>query len=142
MTTRLFSIARLARLAVPASLAVLAALAGCGGNDDSVRPRRIYTVTYSLNISGESSVSEVTYYGGGQYITWDNPPNGWSLQFPVGDGNTVSATAFGSAKSGSIVLYMRVEREGTDPVVMQDECSESQGTATICNLDTGEVKLK
>jgi hypothetical protein len=111
-------------------------------DDPAVEERRLYGVSYSLNISGESTVSQVTFYGSGQDNTINNPPDGWSVQITVGDGNVVSASASGTAKNGAIILTMRVIPVSGDQIVKQDECSESEGTPTACALATEGVSLK
>ena len=107
---------------------------GCGDDDNGVEPRRIYTLTYSLNVTGESSVDWVEYTLGGQDFRLDNPADGWSAQFPGGDGQSVGATAVGTVKNGAIVLFMTATTTGRDSITGQDECNESAGTPTICQL--------
>jgi len=116
-------------------------ICGCGGDDDGVQPRRIYTLTYSLNITGESSVDWVEYTLGGQDVRLDSPADGWSLEFPGGDGQSVGASAVGTVKNGSIVLFMTATTSGRDSISGQDECHESAGTPTICQLVIPKVTL-
>jgi hypothetical protein len=114
---------------------------GCGGDDNTVEPRRIYQLSYSLNITGESSVDEVTYTIGGNDVTLSNPTDGWSLQIDAGDGQSVGASALGTAKNGEIILFMIATSTGASPIAGQDQCSESAGTPTSCQLDIPKVKL-
>ena len=107
--------------------------------DEGVDPGYVYTVTYSLYISGESSVDQVTYYFNGSNTTAHNPSSGWSAKFTVGGGHTVSASATGTAKNGVIWLYMRVSPEPGDDVVRIGKCGAL--VQAPCSLSTGGVKL-
>jgi hypothetical protein len=120
------------------SLVVLAS--GCGG-DDPADPRREYTLTYSLNITGESSVDQVTYTVGGRDVTLNDPTDGWALQIAAGDGQSVGASAEGTVKNGEIILYLSAVTSGRSPITGQDECSESAGISTVCSLDIPKVTL-
>ena len=123
------------------SALAIAMLLACS-DEEVVEPRNVYTVTYSLNIAGESSVDQVTYYFSGRNTTATHPSDGWSIQMQAGDGQTVSASATGTVKNGHILLYMRVDPDNGDPTERQDECSESAGIPTMCSLSTGGVKLE
>jgi hypothetical protein len=114
---------------------------GCE-EEDTAEARRIYTVSYSLNVTGESSVESLSYQGGGQEITIENPEDGWSKQFPGGNGQTISASAVGTAKNGRIVIYMRADIDNRTPVEEQAECEESEGIPKVCSLSTPEVSLE
>ncbi|MCK5619947.1 MAG: hypothetical protein KAJ17_11125 [Candidatus Krumholzibacteria bacterium] len=116
-------------------------LAGCGNDDNGVEPRRVYDVVYSLNITGESTVDQVTYTVGGKDVTLSNPTDGWSIEIEAGDGHSVGASAQGTVKNGEIVLFMRATSAGKSPITRIDECSESAGTPTICSLDIPKVTL-
>ena len=132
---------REARILLLAVVSVFMLLwSGCG-DDTEVPVRRIYTVTYSLNITGESSVDHVTYVGGGKDIVFDNPTDGWSEQFPAGDGQLVGASAVGTVKNGAIILYMRADITGQVPITGQDECSNSEASGVHCALDIPKVRL-
>ena len=133
MTIRIF-VSGLKRMAILSALLFLVLLAGCGSDDDPVQPRTTYTLTYSINVTGESTVDWVEYTRGGQDVRLDNPSDGWTVQFPGGDGQPVGATAVGTVKNGSIVLFMTATTGGRPPINGQDECQESVGTATICQL--------
>ena len=107
-----------------------------------VEPRSVYTVTYSLNISGESTEDYVTYFFSGRTATATNPTDGWSIEVEAGDGATVSASAEGAVKNGHIILYMSVDPTTGNAIERQDECNESAGLPTLCDLSTGDVKLQ
>lgn len=114
--------------------------AGCG-EDDPVEPRREYKLTYSLNITGESSVDQVTYTFGGKDVTLNDPVDGWSTQITAGEGQSVGASADGTVKNGTIILFMRATSSGVSPIEGQDQCEESAGTATNCPLEIPKVTL-
>lgn len=124
------------------TLALALCVTGCGNDDNGVDARRIYQVTYSLNITGESTVNSVTYRGGGQSFSVDDPVDGWTISFPGGNGQMIGASADGMAKNGQIVLYMRADPEaGGSPIIHDDSCEEREGNATACALSTAEVVL-
>ena len=134
-------ITRGTRVFLLALLSVLVVLPNGCGDDTEVPERRIYTVTYSLNVTGESSVDQIIYVGGGQDIVFDNPTNGWSVQIPGADGQLIGAIALGTVKNGAIIMYMSAEIAGEAPITGEDECSESAGVETICSLDIPMVRL-
>ena len=113
---------------------------GCG-NDNTTEGRTIYTLTYSLDITGESSVDSVTYTLGGGDVTKHNPTDGWLVQFPGGDGQRVGASAFGTVKNGTIMLDMSAVTSGSAPITGHDECTESAGIAQPCSLVIDKVTL-
>jgi len=123
------------------ALIFILALSACE-EEPVIEPRNVYTVTYSLNIAGESTVDQVTYYFSGRNATASNPTDGWSVEIQAGDGHTVSASASGTVKNGHIILFMRVDPATGDPAERQDECNESAGVATRCDVSTGGVELE
>jgi hypothetical protein len=127
-------------LAIAGSIAALIGLGGCG-KDNPEDARTIYTLTYSLNITGESTVDSVTYTLGGGDVTQQNPADGWSVQFPGGDGQNVGASADGTVKNGSIILTMSAVTPGAAPITGEDECTDVTGIDTACNLVIPKVTL-
>jgi hypothetical protein len=113
---------------------------GCG-DDDPAEPRRTYSLTYSLIITGESSVDQVTYTFGGRDVTLNDPVDGWSTQITAGEGQSVGASADGTVKNGEIILFMKATSSGVSPIEGEDQCEESAGTATVCTLEIPKVTL-
>ena len=71
----------------------------------------------------------------------DNPSDGWSTEFPAGDGQRVGATAVGTVKNGAIILFMSATTAGRAPILGNEECTESAGTPTACQLDIPKTTL-
>ena len=116
-------------------------LPACGEDEVAAPQRRVYTLTYSLNITGESAVEQVTYSVGGQDVTVDNPGNGWSVQFPGGDGQRVGTSAQGFAKNGEIKLYFNAQMTGQPAINRVEECRDTTGNARTCMLVIPKITL-
>lgn len=119
--------------------AFAAITAGC--SDDSTDARTIYTLTYTLSYTGESTVDEVTYSLGGGDVTLQDPPDGWSVEFPGGNGQEIGASAVGTAKNGTITLTLQATTAGQAPINGQDTCTESAGIAMACSLTIAKITL-
>ena len=103
-----------------------AMIAGCD-SDSSTSDVKFYGVRYSLSMTGSSSVSSVTYDDGlGGKETVNNPPNGWTAEFPANPGDVIGATAVGQAVNGMITLEVEANpTSGGNAIVRTDSCSGS-----------------
>jgi len=112
---------------------LLAPLCGCDGDPSS--PGRVYSVNYSLTMSGnQSTVTTLTYRDTSGVVTVNNPTNGWSVQVSVPGGTTIGMTAQGTVNNGTIQIDMRAtSTSSSDQVTGQDSCS-AQGIAVACSL--------
>jgi hypothetical protein len=124
-----------------AAFCALAIVPACEDDPDTPE-RNVYDVFYSLNVTGQSTVDSVTYFFSGREAVAHNPPLDWKLHIQAGDGDTVFATATGTAENGMIVLFMRIEPTSGTPIERSDQCEKSSGAAAFCSLSTGDVTLK
>lgn len=116
-----------------------AMITGCS-SDSSTSDVKVYGVRYSLSMTGSSSVSSVTYDDGlGGKVTVNNPPNGWTAEFPANPGDVIGATATGKAVNGMITLHVEATpNNSNNPVVRTDSCS---GSNLGCSLVIPEETL-
>ena len=94
-----------------------------------------------VTVTVELASNQVIYVGGGQDIVFDNPTDGWSVQIPAGDGQSIGAIALGTVKNGAIIMYMNARITGEAPITGEDECRESNGVEMVCSLDIPKVRL-
>ena len=120
-------------VAIATVAVLLAPVAGC--NSDTSSPSRIYSVTYSLSITGnQSTVTVLTYRDSSGIVTVNNPTNGWSVQVTVSGGTTIGMTSQGTVNNGTIQINLQGnETTGNDQVTGQDSCT-AQGVAVACSL--------
>ncbi len=127
------------RLASSGLLALSLAVTSCG-----VEPEipDIFTVMYSLSVTGQSFVTELRYdNGGGRDILVSDPIDGWSVTFDILARDRIGASVEGTVQDGEIIITVTARSIGRPDIVRSDSCSESSGTATPCSLLIPDERL-
>ncbi len=120
-------------------LALSLVMTGC-----SVEPElpAVFTVTYSLSVTGQSILTELSYDNGrGRDIVVNDPVDGWSVTFDILERDRIGASAEGTVENGEIILTMTARAVGRADIVRSDSCSDSSGTATPCSLLIPDERL-
>jgi len=102
---------------------------GCGTLQVSARQNEPLSVIYSVEVSGQASVSQVTYQtdSGEQQVAnptqRESPEDAWSTSADLSSETQAVASAEATAQDGTVTLRLEAFREGT-----QIEKEEACGT--------------
>lgn len=89
-------------------------------------------VTYQVSADADATISSITYQTGQEQVTVNNPQLPFNAAIQLEEGQTVSLTAVGNPKNGSIILTY----ETRDRVSAPNELSSSVSRVWIRTDDT------